>query len=69
LIFYIRDRFGYGFVVGIYTPVPPPCFKIGENPNTYSNPVKAEKTCQIGFGSDGYRLVWVLLSYLTSMCI
>jgi len=55
VIFCIWDGFGYGSKwVSIYPLlVPYPCFKIGENPNPYQNPIKTEKTRQIGFGSGG----------------
>ena len=36
-------------------PVSYPCFKIEENPNL----IKVGKTCQIGFGSDGYPRICV----------
>jgi len=51
VIFYIRDEFGYGFMVGTYIPVtrPIPVFWNQENPNL----VKTGETCQLGFGSDG----------------
>jgi len=56
VIFCIRDGFGYmgsGWVPIYPLPVSYPCFEISENPNSYPNPVKTEKTCQIGFGSGG----------------
>jgi len=40
------------------------CFEIAENPNTYQNPVKADKTRQIGFDLGGYSRVQVLLPCL-----
>jgi hypothetical protein len=63
MIFYIQDKFGYEFRVGI--PISPlliayPYFEIGEN----SNRVKVGKSHQIEFGSDEYSRVLVLLPCL-----
>ncbi|AES74133.1 hypothetical protein MTR_3g116190 [Medicago truncatula] len=44
---------GSGWVPIYPLPVLYLCFEIGENSNTYSNPVKTGKTRQIGFGSGG----------------
>jgi len=44
---------GSGWVPISPLPVPYPCFKIAENPNSYLNLIKKGKTRQIGFGSDG----------------
>jgi len=58
LIFYIQGV--WVWVWGGYLsllPVLYPCFKIGKNPNRYSNPIKAGKTCQNGFGSGEYPQV------------
>jgi len=53
LIFWIRDGFGceFGGVPIYLLPVPYPCFEIGKNPNSYSNPIKTGEIRQIGFGS------------------
>ena len=53
VIFCIQNEFGYGFGVGTYIPVPYLCLEIGENPNSYPNPVKTGKTRQNEFGSGG----------------
>jgi len=45
-------------------PVPYTCFKIGQNSNSYPNPVNTEKTCQIEFGLGGYTRVRILLPCL-----
>jgi hypothetical protein len=45
-------------------PFPYPYFEIGENPNSYPNPVKPGKTRQIGVGLGGYPWAQVLLSCL-----
>ncbi|RHN77865.1 hypothetical protein MtrunA17_Chr1g0159351 [Medicago truncatula] len=42
---------GSGWVPIYSLPIPFPCFEIGENSNSYPNPVKTEKIHQIGFGS------------------
>jgi hypothetical protein len=45
-------------------PVPYPYFVIGENSNSYPNPLKAGKIRQIMFSSGGYPRIWILLPYL-----
>ena len=60
LIFCIRNGFEYGSGwVPIYSlPVQYPCFEIGENPNSYPNPIKTKKNSSnwVWFGLR----VWVL---------
>ena len=48
-------------------PVPYPYIEIRENLNSYPNPIKSEKTRQIGIGLDGYPRARVLLPCLISI--
>ena len=55
---------GSGWVHIFPLPVPYPYIEIGENPNSYPNPVKSGKTRQIGVGLGGYPWARVLLPCL-----
>jgi len=56
LIIYIRD--GFGWVPISLLPAPYPFFEIGENSSLYTDTVKARKTHQFEFGSNGYAQIW-----------